>query len=140
MNMIKGKIEAEASPRVPPAPMWREVKGAQGVKKRKYIDLTVARVSRYEEGTAFVALPSDIMPAHMRVDILEDGAGRVAYHPNQRGRYKLQQPRSGNYHIACIPAQVARALSVRFGTHEVPLTEEGGMFVIDLTALMGARK
>ena len=115
--------------------MWTKVtpKRAVGAPAR-----TVPAVQRpiNDNGVASAIFP-DGWAHGPRCDVYSDGNGRLAFKFGERGEYKVgtSGPKS-RAKLVTIPSQFRARIP--YGTTDVMMTSEGGMYVLDLNAIRTA--
>lgn len=136
MNKFEKWADERGAARVPPMPMWKQVTRTDG-RWMKPVDATIAKLRR-SRNQALVSFPSSVVPSVRYCDIYFDGQGRIAYHPNPVGAYKITRARGSRYHNAAVPASIERLMTCDVGSHEIAIEREGDMLVLDLRAYMKA--
>lgn len=116
--------------RVPAAPIWLNVAETRG---RPMLIEAKPKLSRSQRNPniAQLRLPRDIATAR-RVSIYHDGGHKIGLVFRDSGERSVGFC-AGQYRLISIPRQLVDLIP--FGTHEITLSDENGMLVLDLSAI-----
>lgn len=70
-----------------------------------------------------------------KCDIYSDGSGRLAYRPCKAGAYKVRKNYKAGSRASFVTIPSEFIDRIPYGTTDVTLTSEGGMFVLDLNSI-----
>lgn len=114
---------------------WKKITPGEGrgaLSGREARTAFAVRRNRTSGGSAMLVIPADQVNGATRCDIYRDGT-KLAYALGKRGGYKLTVPGAGAARCAAIPATIGKSLP--YGTHDVHVTYDGDMIVVDLAQI-----